>query len=133
MSAPVALGLTVMRVGLGITMMMHGYPKVMGGSETWGMLGGAMTAIGISFAPVVWGAAAAFTELIGGALLALGLLTRPAAALLAFTMFVAAMMHFGNGDGFKGASHAIEVGIVMIGLLIIGGGRWSIDQAIAKS
>ena len=121
-----------MRVGLGVMMMNHGYPKVMGGTEKWEMLGGAMGVLGITFAPVMWGAAAAFTELVGGLFIALGVLTRPVAAMLAFTMFVAAAMHLGKGDGLSGASHAIEVGIVFFALIFTGAGPWSLDRWLFK-
>ncbi len=132
MSRPVALGFTIIRVGLGGMMMFHGYPKVSGGDEKWEMLGAAMAVLGITAAPVFWGAAAAFTELVGGLFLAVGFLTRPMAALLMFTMFVAAAMHLANGDGVGGASHAIEDGIVFLGLLFVGGGPWAVDRMVFK-
>ncbi|MFT6230817.1 MAG: putative oxidoreductase [Myxococcota bacterium] len=132
MPRPAALGLTIIRIGLGGMMMFHGYPKVLGGDEKWEMLGGAMAVVGITAAPVLWGAAAAFTELIGGLFLALGFLTRPMAALLLFTMFVAAGMHLAKGDGVAGASHAIEDGIVFLGLLLAGGGPWAVDRLVFK-
>jgi putative oxidoreductase len=44
-------------------------------------------------------------------------------------MAVAATMHLGRGDGLKGAAHAIELGIVFVGLLVIGAGRYSVDKS----
>jgi len=126
-------GLLLMRVGLGTMMVIHGGPKVMGGPEVWASLGGAMGAIGVYTAPVFWGAAAAFTEAIGGALVVLGLATRPAALLIVITMVVAAAMHLGRGDGISGASHAIEVGFAYLGLLFVGPGRFSIDVRRSRS
>ena len=76
---------------------------------------------------------AAFSESIGGLLLIFGFFTRPAAMLMLFTMFMAALMHFTNGDGLKGASHAIEVGIVFISIIISGAGKYSLDKLISKS
>lgn len=126
----IGIGLTIIRVGLGAMMMLHGMPKVMGGPEKWTGLGGAMAVFGITFAPMAWGAAAAFTELVGGALLIIGLFVRPASALLLITMFVAASMHLAGGDGIMGSSHAIEVGIVFLGLTLTGGGPWAIDRRL---
>ena len=60
--------------------------------------------------------------------LVVGLFTRPAAGGMAITMAVAAIMHLTQGDGIGVASHAIEDGIVFLSLLVIGPGRYSIDQ-----
>ena len=37
-------GLLVLRVGIGVMFMVHGYPKLAGGAEKWAMLGGALSA-----------------------------------------------------------------------------------------
>ncbi len=124
------LGLLIMRVGLGLMMMGHGWPKVAGGPDVWAKLGGAMSAVGVDFAPTLWGGAAAFTELVGGAMLVIGLGTRPAALLLTTTMAVAAAMHWDQGDGFRGMSHAAEDGIVFLALILLGPGKWSLDRRI---
>ena len=127
--SPVEIGHLVLRVGLGAMMAaVHGWPKVTGGPAKWAKLGGAMDTFGITFAPTFWGGAAAFTELVGGVLLVVGLGTRPAAALLAFTMFVAASNHLADGDGIGGASHAIEDGLAFVALMLIGGGKHSLDR-----
>lgn len=124
------VGLLVLRVGLGLSMMMHGWPKLMGGPDKWEGLGRAMSAIGVTFWPVVWGASAAIAETIGGALVVLGLGTRPAAATIAFTMFVAARMHMVQGDGFIGYSHAMETGIAFAALVLLGPGRHALDPRL---
>lgn len=120
-------GLLLMRLGLGTMFVLHGWPKMAGGAQGWTKLGGAMKHLGIDFAPTLWGFAGAFSEFGGGILLALGLLFRPACTLLLATMAVAASMHLGKGDGFVAASHAIEAGIVFLGLLLIGPGRFALD------
>lgn len=122
------LGLLLLRLGLGAMFVWHGAPKMMGGPETWTQIGGAMANFGITAVPVVWGFAAAGAELGGGALLMLGLATRPACFFLLVTMIVAATHHLAKGDGLAGASHAIEVGIVFLALIIVGPGRYSIDK-----
>ena len=124
------VGLLVIRVGLGLSFMVHGWPKLIGGPDKWTGLGGAMSTLGISVFPMFWGLSAAVTELVGGALLVIGLGTRPVSALLAFTMFVAFMMHFQAGDGFRGYSHALEDGVVFLGLILLGAGKYSLDAKI---
>lgn len=120
-------GLLILRVGLGAMMMVHGLPKIMGGPEMWTGLGGSMKVIGINFLPTFWGLMAALAEGMGGFLLLLGLFFRPVNMLLAFTMLIAALVHFGKGEGIMGASHAIEVGIVFSSLIFIGPGKYSVD------
>ncbi|WP_293302473.1 DoxX family protein [Pedobacter sp. UBA4863] len=120
-------GLLILRVGLGAMMMVHGFPKIMGGPDKWALLGGSMKVIGIDFIPAFWGFMAAISEGLGGFLLLLGLFFRPVNILLAFTMVIAALVHFGKGEGIMGASHAIEIGIVFFSLIFIGPGKYSVD------
>jgi putative oxidoreductase len=123
------VGLLVVRVGLGGSMMFHGYPKVMGGPEKWAKLGTAVQALGIDFAPVFWGGAAAAAETLGGLLLMIGLGTRFAATALAITMAVAAADHVVDGQPFAtGWSHAFEDGVVFLALAIAGGGRFALER-----
>lgn len=121
-------GLLIMRIGLGIMFMYHGYPKLLGGPEQWEGIGGSMKYIGITYLPVIWGLLAAIAETFGGFLILIGLAFRPACILLIFTMAVATTMHLSNGDGLMTASHAIEVGIVFFGLAFIGPGKYSVDK-----
>lgn len=121
-------GLLIIRIGLGIMFIYHGAPKLAGGPEQWEKLGGSMKVVGIHFAPVVWGFLAAVTETFGGLLLMIGLLFRPVCILLVINLIVAALVHFSKGDGLFGAAHAIEDGIIFLGLIFIGPGLYSIDK-----
>jgi putative oxidoreductase len=123
-------GLLIIRLGVGaMFLMVHGGPKLLGGPETWSKVGMAMSTFGISFAPVFWGFMAAVSEGIGGLCLMLGVLMRPAAALMAITMVVASTMHVAAGDGLPKASHAIEAAIVFLGLAFTGPGRYRLSRA----
>ncbi|RFZ82897.1 DoxX family protein [Mucilaginibacter terrenus] len=121
-------GLLVIRVGLGAMFIYHGYPKLMGGPQLWAGLGGSMKYVGINFAPIFWGFMAGVIESVGGLLLVLGLLFRPACLFLLINMVVAAMSHLGKGQGLGEAAHAIEDGVMFLGLFIIGPGRYSVDR-----
>lgn len=121
-------GLLILRIGMGVMFMLHGFPKLMGGPDLWTGIGGATAAIGMDFAPTFMGFMAAIAEFGGGLLLALGLLTRPACLLLCCTMIVATTMHIHNGDGFNRYSHALEAAILFFSLLLIGPGKWSLDE-----
>jgi len=123
-------GMLVLRVGLGGMMAAaHGWPKMMGGPEAWRGLGQAIGALGVPvFAPTFWGFLAMLAELLGGLLLAVGFLYRPAALGLLGTMIVAAAMHATAGDDFgMKTSRPIELGIVFLAMLLIGPGRYAVD------
>jgi putative oxidoreductase len=123
------LGLLIVRVGLGGCFVLHGYPKLAGGSALWAKIGAAMGALGIDGGHTLWGLAAALTEAGGGVLLLLGFYFRPAALLLAATMLVAFNMHVTRGDAFAMYAHALELVFVFGGLLFVGPGRFSVDGA----
>jgi len=122
------LGLLVIRIGLGIMFIYHGVPKLAGGPEHWEKLGGAMNGVGIHYAPAFWGFMAAITETFGGLLLIIGLAFRPVCILLIINLTIAALMHFSKGGGLEAAAHAMEDGIMFLGLLFIGPGLYSVDK-----
>ncbi len=124
------VGLLILRLGIGIMFMGHGLPKLIAGPEKWLILGGTMKALGVDFAPMAWGFMAGFSEFVGGMLLALGFFTRPACFFLLTTMIVATSMHISKGDPFLKYSHAMEAGILFLGLLFIGPGKYSLDDQI---
>jgi putative oxidoreductase len=123
-----AAACAILRVGIGLMFIAHGVPKLLGGPPMWTQLGGAMQNFGIAFAPAAWGLAAALAEAVGGLALALGFGTRLAAAALLATMIVASGLHLAQGEGFAGASHALEDGVVFLAFLIAGPGRHSLDE-----
>jgi len=125
------LGLLVIRLVIGLVMLIfHGYGKLVGGPEAWAQVGGAMGNLGLSFAPAFWGFLAMFAEFAGSILLILGVLFRPAVLLLAFTMFIAVITHLNMpaespAAGWDGASHALELLGVYIGLYLTGPGKYA--------
>ena len=123
-------GILLMRLGMGVMFVLHGWPKITGGPAVWGKVGSAVSNFGIDFAFTWFGFFAAGAEFIGGILIVLGLLFRPACAALTMTMLVAAVMHLSAGDGIMGASHAIEAGIVFLALFVAGPGKFSFDKKL---
>lgn len=122
--------LLVWRVGVGTFFLLHGWPKLAGGAEKWAKLGAAMKHLGVDFAPTAWGLAAALSEGLGGLLLIVGLLVRPAAAALFFTMVVAARLHIARGEGWLEASHAAENAFAFFAIFVLGPGRYSLDARV---
>ena len=127
------LGLLLLRIGLGVVFVVHGFPKLAGGPAAWAGLGGVMGAVGLNFAPAFWGFLAALAEFGGGLLLAVGLWFRVACFGLLITMIMATVMHLTKGDGFSGYSHALESAFVFLGLLFAGPGKYSLDERLHGS
>lgn len=117
-------GLLIIRLGIGIALLFHGYPKIIGGMEKWAMLGKHMDVIGIHFFPSFWGFMASISEFGGGILLITGLLFRPACGFLIFTFAIALCMHLKGGDPFGDYSHSLELLVVFLGLLFTGSGKY---------
>ena len=121
-------GLLILRVGLGVMFILHGWPKIKGGPEMWTGVGGSMANFGVTAVPVLWGFLAALSEFGGGICLVLGFAFRPACLLMLCTMIVATMHHLKAGDGLMVASHAIEDGVAFLAMTILGPGKYSIDK-----
>ena len=125
------VGLLVFRLGFGFAFLFfHGWGKLAGGPERWEGIGSAMSIFGINFGYTFFGFLAAFSESIGGVLIAAGLFFRPICGMLAFTMFVATSRHIITGDGTPG--HAFKNLFVMLGMIPLGPGKYSLDALISK-
>ncbi|NRB21724.1 DoxX family protein [Candidatus Dependentiae bacterium] len=126
------VGLLILRIGIGLIFVKHGYPKIMGGPQMWQGLGGAMANLGITFAPTFWGFMAACSEFFGGLCLIFGFLTRPAAFLLGCVMFTAVVMHASKGDPWSTMAHPLSLLVVFIALFVAGAGNYSVDRRLRK-
>jgi putative oxidoreductase len=126
-------GILFLRIGIGIAFIfVHGWPKISGGPELWGKIGGAMTNLGINFAPVFWGFMASVSEFGGGILILMGLFTRPAAVFMALTMAVAAVYHLSKLDPWSKVIYPMEMFSVFLALILIGAGKYSADNFLFK-
>lgn len=129
LSAPsdAALGLLVLRVTFGLSLALaHGLPKLLAPARFIGGLAKRDFPL-----PEVFGWAAIGAELVGGLLLAIGLLTKPAAALVLITMAVA-VLDAHAGDPFREKELAIAYGAVALALLLTGPGRWALDGRLFR-
>jgi putative oxidoreductase len=124
-------GALIIRGILGTVMFAHGAQKVLG---WWG--GGGMektlAGMGQKF-PEILVYAAAYSEFLGGALLLIGLMTRPAAIFVAITMIVASMQHLAGGffAGNKGMEFPLTLAMMSIAVFFFGPGKYSVDSLIA--
>lgn len=128
------LGLLIVRVGLGATLVAHGTQKLFGwfgGSGVSGTSGG-MQAMGFH-PPKVSAVMAGLGEAGGGALLALGLGTPVAGAAAASTMLAAGSVHqpagfFATEGGFE---YNAVLGLTGAALAVGGPGYYSLDRLLA--
>ncbi len=125
-------GALLIRLILGSVMFAHGAQKVLG---WWGGKGmdATLAGMGQKF-PEILVYAASFSELIGGALLIIGLLTRPSALFVAVTMFVASAQHLSGGffASNKGMEFPLTLAVMALAVVFLGPGKYSIDSMLAS-
>jgi putative oxidoreductase len=118
-------GLLVLRVAGGLLLaFLHGMGKI---PPSEGFIGRS-AAMGFSM-PVVFAWLAAVAEFFGGLLLAIGLLTRPAAAFVVLHFLVVIFLaHAGDPIGRR--ELGILFGVIALTLALTGPGRYSVDAVI---
>lgn len=126
------LALLLGRVFIGVCFVIHGLGKL-GVVGTGNMQGFAewLDGLGVPF-PAVQARMAMLSEVAGGALMAVGLFTRPSAVVLIGTMLVAgAVGHRGAGylitNDPPGAEYTINLAIVCLMFVLLGPGAYSLD------
>ena len=118
----------IFRIVVGLLFIMHGTQKLFGfpPSPMPGMPVDPFTTLGV----------AGIIELVGGALIILGLLTRPVAFLLAGEMAVAYFrVHYPRGlfPINNGGEMAVLYCFSFLYLMVAGAGAWSLDAMISRS
>jgi putative oxidoreductase len=122
------VGLLILRVFIGAAMFTHGWYKI----STVGVDAFAQNVAGMGIpAPALLGYLAVFAESGGALLLALGLLTRPAAFLLVCTMGVAIGVAL-KGKPFSDQEIAWLYLVSALFFLLKGAGQWSVDALLSK-
>ncbi|MEP7728270.1 DoxX family protein [Marinomonas primoryensis] len=132
------LASTILRIPVGIILMAHGAQKLFGAFGGYGLEGTGQWMASIGLEPgYLMALLAGSAEFFGGLALVIGLLVRPASAVIAFTMLMAIVtVHISNGlfMANNGYEYALTLLIVAVSLVFSGAGSFSIDKAIsAKS
>lgn len=127
---------SVLRVPVGLILAVHGAQKLFGWFGGYGLEGTGQWMASIGLAPgYLMALLAGSAEFFGGLALVLGLLTRPAALVAAFTMLVAIFsVHIGNGlfMSDNGYEYALSLLAVTLALAIQGAGRLSLDNVLLE-
>ncbi|MCB9026848.1 MAG: DoxX family protein [Bdellovibrionaceae bacterium] len=121
------LGLLFLRLFAGLTLAFaHGVDKVPPNEQFVGFLDVMGFPMAIAFA---W--LAGLAEFLGGLLVAMGLLSRPASLSVMVTMLVAAFMAHAN-DPFQKKEMALLYFFVFLLIFLMGPGKFSLDNKIRK-
>lgn len=122
---------TLLRVVAGLALVTHGFPKIMnplgpvGLVEKLGFFPGP---------PEAWAVLLSCTEFFGGILIAIGLLTRPAAFAAMIVLIVTIYFHWiVMSEGYGGAEKSILWSVVMFYFVIRGANSHSVDARIGKT
>ena len=131
-------GLLVLRVGVGVAFILHGWPKITGSVDDWEAWGQSMAHFGIGFAPAFWGFMAAIAEFVGGIALVIGFAVRPFALLMLITMIVTTVtvvkgaVAEGDPITFELWSTPATFAAVFLSLVFSGPGRANILQLFKR-
>ena len=131
---------TALRLALGLMILPHGLQKTFGWFGGYGFKGTMGYLTGTVGAPWIFALLAILAESVGAVMLLAGFGTRVAALGLGGVMVVAALQHRANGFfmNWTGAQkgegiefHLLALGMV-VALLILGGGKWSVDALLNR-
>jgi putative oxidoreductase len=131
-----ALSPAVLRAGLAVVFLAHGAQKLFGAFGGGGISGTAQYFASLGAHPgTLWAVIGALTEFGGGAAMALGLLTRAAAAALALDMVLAIWLtNWGNGFFAEKAAGGWEINLILlcmaVSLVLTGPGRFACDRPL---
>jgi putative oxidoreductase len=136
LSSDAGIAALALRIPVGIVLAAHGAQKLFAWFGGYGLEGTGQWMASIGLEPgYLMALLAGSTEFFGGLALVLGLLTRPAAIVSAFTMIVAIFsVHISHGLFLtnNGYEYALTLLAATVALAIQGAGSYSIDNWIVS-
>lgn len=129
-------GALALRIPTAIIFIAHGAQKLFSWFGGYGLEGTGQWMASIGLEPgYLLALLAGSAEFFGGIALMLGLLVRPAALILSFTMLVAIFsVHFVNGlfMSNNGYEFGLTLLAISVSLIFSGAGKFSVDSILAK-
>ncbi len=121
-------GLLLLRLSLGLLFLYLTAPALLGGAARWAHFGGDMRALGVHSHFAWWGFLGALAGSLGGLLMIFGLFFRIG---ILMTLDLAAVHTIAIAEGrlgWHGAFPALEMSLILLSLLFIGPGKFSVDK-----
>ena len=136
LSSKGGLSALILRAPIGLILAAHGSQKLFAWFGGYGLEGTGQWMASIGMTPgYLMALLAGSAEFFGGLALVIGLFTRPAALVAAFTMLVAIFsVHISNGlfMSNNGYEYALTLFVALVALAVQGAGCFSLDNFIAK-
>ena len=120
-------GLLLIRVSVGLLFILYAAPALMGGPKAWAQFGAGAANFGMHSHGQFWGLLGSLLGCLGGVLMIFGLFFR-IGVLLVLLLAVAHASTVYNGPGFRVALPSLEICFVLVGILFIGPGKYSVDK-----
>ena len=120
-------GLLLMRVALGVLFIILTGPVLLSMSK-WAPFGSAVRNIGLSSHFQFWGFLGALAGCLGGVLMILGLFFRPGILLALAITLIHTLGAVDRSGTLRPALGAIELCVILFGLLFVGPGKYSVDK-----
>jgi putative oxidoreductase len=121
-------GLLLFRASIGLIFIILIAPVLWNGSGSWERFGSAMRHLDFHSHFTFWGFAGALLGCVGGVLMLLGLFFRVGVLLTMAVTLVHLVGIWGRG-GFGSRLPALEMAILLLGLLFVGPGKYSVDKS----
>ena len=120
-------GLLLMRVALGVLFIILTGPVLLSMSR-WAGFGSAIKNLGLYSNFQFWGFLGALAGCLGGVLIIFGLFFRPGILLVLAITIVHTLGALDRTGSYRAALGAIELCLILSGLLFVGPGKYSIDK-----
>jgi putative oxidoreductase len=120
-------GLLLIRVSIGILFILYTASVLIGGPRAWAHFGAGANHFGLHSHFQFWGFLGSLLGCLGGVLMIFGLFFR-IGVLLVLVLAIGHAFSVYEGTGFRVALPSIEMCFVLVGILFIGPGKYSVDK-----
>lgn len=124
----------ILRIGLAVIFLVHGYPKLFGGPAfPKGPTDFAKVLVKLKIpAPEFFAWAVAVLEFVGGVFILIGFLTPLVSLLLSIEILISITKIYWKAGFVGGWEFKFAQLVISLALLFLGPGQWSVDGALAR-